>query len=132
MSNPVSNQELDGLIWHALRDRSQHPTNCKDLIAAAGGLRLVGRIDRRMQVMRNAGRIRLYRGPAEYRPAHFRAHGWEVLGCPGDGSSEDGQWHWREGCEDCQRRTKPDSADGVIELPPIIAFECHLRIEPST
>lgn len=25
MSNPILNDELDGLIWHALRDRDGHP-----------------------------------------------------------------------------------------------------------
>jgi hypothetical protein len=85
-----------------------------------------------MQAMRKAGRIRWHH-PARIRqrPAHVRAHGWEVLGCPGDGYREDGRWGgWREGCEDCLRRTRPDPADGVIEPPPIIAFECELRIEP--
>jgi hypothetical protein len=55
---------------------------------------------------------------------------WEVLGCPGDGYSEDGRWHWRQGCEDCQRRIRPSPSDGVIEPPLIIALECELRIEP--
>jgi hypothetical protein len=88
------------------------------------------RIIARMQAMRCARRIRFWRHP----PADpsIKAHGWEVLGCPGDGDLEDGRWVWREGCEDCTRRTRPDPADGVIEPPPIIAFECELRIEPST
>jgi len=131
MSNPVGNDELDSLIWHALRYSNWNPASNPDLVAAAGGR--WRRLDTRMQIMGKAGRIRWHR-PARKRsrPAHVRAHGWEVLGCPGDGSSEDGQWHWREGCEDCQRRTRPDPADGVVEPPPIIAFECELRIEPST
>jgi hypothetical protein len=122
MSNPVSNDELDWLIWHALRDRDGYPTNSPVLVAAAGGKwrRIVSRIE----AMSKAGRVR-------WRPAHVRAHGWEVLGCPGDGYREDGRWDWREGCEDCLRRTRPDPADGVIEPPPIIAFWCELRIEPS-
>ena len=82
--------------------------------------------------MRKAGRIRWYRTPRFWpgRPAHVRAHGWEVLGCPGDGYREDGQFDWAYGCADCQRRVRPDPADGVVEPPPIVAFECHLRIEP--
>ena len=31
---------------------------------------------------------------------------------------------------DCQRRARPDPADGVVEPPPIVVFECELRIEP--
>ena len=136
MSNPVyggvSNDELDWLIWRDLRDRDGHPTNSTVLMAAAGGQSHL--IKARMQAMRKAGRVR-WHDPWRIhppRPAHVRGHGWEVLGCPGDGGREDGQWHWREGCEDCQRRIRPDPAHGVIEPPPIIAFECELRIEPST
>jgi hypothetical protein len=128
MAEPVSNDELDSLIWHFLRDRDGHPENSPVLVAAAGGQS--HRIKARMQAMRRAGRLRFWRHP----PADpsIKAHGWEVLGCPGDGGREDGQWHWREGCEDCQRRIRPDPADGVIEPPSIIAFWCELRIEPST
>jgi hypothetical protein len=131
MSNPVSNDELDWLIWRALRDRSDrdgHPTNDSDLVAAAGGN--WRRIDSRIQAMRKTGRIQFWRHPLAGQG--FKPHGWEVLGCPGAGGSEDGQWHWREGCADCLRRVRPDPADGVIEPPPIIAFECELRIEPNT
>ncbi len=129
MADPVSNDELDSLIWHALQDRDGNPASNADLVAAAGGR--WRRIDSRMQAMRRAGRIRWhYPARKRNRPAHVRAHGWEVLGCPGDGYSEDGRWAWREGCEDCLRRTRPDPADGVIEPPPIIAFWCELRIEP--
>ena len=46
--------------------------------------------------------------------------------CPGDGSDDEG---WREGCEDCLRRTAP-GGDQHIKPPPIIAFECEYRIEP--
>jgi len=126
MPDPVSNDELDWLVWRDLRDRDGHPTNSHVLVAAAGGK--WRRIDSRMQAMGKAGRLRFHEGRSV---AHVRAHGWEVLGCPGDGYSEDGRWAWREGCEDCLRRTRPDPADGVIEPPPIIAFECELRIEPS-
>ena len=128
MSDPVSNDELDWLIWRHLRDHDGHPTNNADLVTAAGGN--WRRIDSRIQAMRRAGRIRFHQRATGRRPAHVRAHGWEVLGCPGDGGSEDGQWHWREGCDDCTRRTRPDPAGGVVEPPPIVAFECHLRIEP--
>ena len=126
MADPVSNDELDSLIWHALQDRDGNPASNADLVAAAGGR--WRRIDSRMQAMRRAGRIRFWRHPSA--DPSIKAHGWEVLGCPGDGYSEDGRWAWREGCEDCLRRTRPDPADGVIEPPPIIAFWCKLRIEP--
>jgi hypothetical protein len=135
MSDPVSNDELDSLIWHALRDDDRHPTWIDSLVLAASSCKTepwpgLIRIQARMQAMRKAGRLRFWRHP----PADpsIKAHGWEVLGCPGAGGSEDGQWHWREGCEDCLRRTRPAPADGVIDPPPIIAFECELRIEPST
>jgi hypothetical protein len=126
MSSPVlggvSNDELDWLIWCDLRDQDGHPTNSPVLEAAAGGKwrRIVSRIE----AMSKARRVR-------WRPAHVRAHGWEVLGCPGAGIQEDGQFDWAYGCADCLRRIRPDPADGVIEPPPIIAFECELRIEPS-
>ena len=74
---PAGNDELDSLIWHFLRDQDGHPTNNNQLIAAArSGWR---RIDRRIQAMRKAGRIRFYRGPRganPNRPAHVRSHGW--------------------------------------------------------
>jgi hypothetical protein len=123
---PISNDELDSLIWHFLRDCDGHATNDAALVAAAGGR--WRRIDSRMQAMRKAGRIRFGRW-RRWQP-YLRAHGWEVLGCPGDGGSEDGRWDWREGCEDCARRIRPDPADGVVKPPAVIAFECHLRIEP--
>ncbi len=128
MSDPISNDELDSLIWHALCNRDIHPTRAAELIELTGS---GTRIDRRMQAMRKAGRIRLHRGPRATYPAHVRAHGWEVLGCPGAGIQDDGQFDWAYGCADCLRRIRPDPADGVIEPPPIIAFECELRIEPS-
>jgi hypothetical protein len=132
MSNPISNDELDWLIWRDLRDQDGHPYNSPVLVAASGGQS--HRIKARMQAMRRAGRLRWHHPVRIHppRPSHVRAHGWEVLGCPGDGYSEDARWDWREGCEDCQRRIRPDPADGVIEPPPIIAFWCELRIEPST
>lgn len=50
--------------------------------------------------------------------------------CPGVGSDSEG---WREGCEDCLRRTSPTSAEFAwhITPPAIIAFECEYRIEPN-
>jgi hypothetical protein len=145
MADPAGNDELDSLIWHFLRDQDGHPTNNNQLIAAARGgptepcglFVAAGsgwrRIDSRIQAMRRAGRIRFYRGPRganPNRPAHVRSHGWEVLGCPGEGFNEDGQWDWREGCSDCLRRTNPDPDAGTVEPPLIIAFECELRIAP--
>ena len=51
--------------------------------------------------------------------------------CAGDGSDEEG---WREGCEDCLRRTAPwaglPGGGEHIKPPPIIVFECEYRIEP--
>ena len=49
--------------------------------------------------------------------------------CLGSGIYEDGEWHWREGCDDCQRRY--GWAGGWIEPPPIIVFECEYRIGPD-
>jgi hypothetical protein len=83
-----------------------------------------------MQAMRKAGRLRPHGSLRSTRPAHVRAHGWEVLGCPGAGIQEDGQFDWAYGCADCLRRIRPDPVDGVVEPPPIVAFECELRIEP--
>lgn len=48
------------------------------------------------------------------------------------GVSAEGQW--REGCEDCQRRTSPGRRDGwqTYTAPPqIIVFECESRIPPK-
>jgi len=130
MSDPVSNDELDWLIWRLLQLSDKHPAIVRSLIAEAGGQS--HRITARMQAMRKAGRIRWHHSARIcQRPAHVRAHGWEVLGCPGAGIQEDGQFDWAYDCADCLRRVAPDPADGVIEPPPIIAFECELRIEPS-
>jgi hypothetical protein len=132
MSSPVyvgvSNDELDWLVWRDLRDRDGHPKNSPVLVAAAGGN--WRRIDSRIQVMRKAGRVRFRIVSAKYRPSHVRAHRWEVLGCPGAGISEDGQFDWAYGCADCLRRVRPDPADGVIEPPGVVFEECELRIEP--
>jgi hypothetical protein len=38
---------------------------------------------------------------------------------------------WREGCENCLRRTAPRPEQVLmISPPPIIAFECEYLIEP--
>lgn len=51
----------------------------------------------------------------------------DVARCPGD--STDGEW--REGCEDCLRRTDAPHERQVHMMPPHIAvFECHARILP--
>ena len=53
-----------------------------------------------------------------------------VARCPGSGSHDDGQQHWREGCDDCLRRIG-SGGDGCIEPPAIIVFECEYRIGPD-
>jgi hypothetical protein len=55
-----------------------------------------------------------------------------IARCPGVGDWEDGAWDWREGCEDCRRRT----SRGQSEVPPIVpegivVFECPWRIAPN-
>jgi len=54
----------------------------------------------------------------------------DVARCPGDGSFEDGEQHWREGCDDCLRRTAPGGHNS-IDPPPIIVFECEYRLGPE-
>jgi hypothetical protein len=54
----------------------------------------------------------------------------DVPRCPGEGFWEDGEWDWREGCEDCLRRTSPGGRV-TIQPPAIIAFECEYRIGPG-
>ena len=46
----------------------------------------------------------------------------------GVGDDVDG---WREGCEDCKRRTQQHDGGDVanMEPPPIIVFECEYRVE---
>jgi hypothetical protein len=49
-----------------------------------------------------------------------------------DGYRIDGEW--REGCEDCRRRTSPPpNPDRVWRMnpPPMIVFECAWRIAPN-
>jgi len=126
-------EEIDNSIWLWLRDNDSLPPKSVNVTCIAaywqGSGPSPGRIDRRMQVMREAGRIRLWI-PRSSRPAHVRAHGWEVLGCPGAGIQEDGQFDWAYGCADCLRRVRPDPADGVVEPPGVVFDECELRIEP--
>ncbi len=47
------------------------------------------------------------------------------------GVNIDGEW--REGCEDCLRRTEPGSPErqSYIMPPKIIVFECEYRLEPE-
>jgi hypothetical protein len=54
----------------------------------------------------------------------------DIARCIGDGSFEHGEQHWREGCDDCLRRTAPGGRR-KMEPPPIIAFECEYRIGPG-
>jgi hypothetical protein len=42
------------------------------------------------------------------------------------GEQEDGEWHWREGCDDCARRTSPGPR--TLTPPPIVVFECEARL----
>ena len=51
----------------------------------------------------------------------------DIARCPGVGSDADG---WREGCEDCRRRTEPG---GRVQMspPPIVVFECEYRLEKA-
>jgi hypothetical protein len=56
----------------------------------------------------------------------------DIARCNGVSFVEDGQLGWREGCENCLRRTAPRSQIvTMIEPPPIIAFECEYLIEPT-
>jgi hypothetical protein len=50
--------------------------------------------------------------------------------CPGVFTFEDGEQHWREGCDDCLRRAYPSSWC-PIDPPAIIVFECERRIAPG-
>lgn len=54
----------------------------------------------------------------------------DVSRCSGVGDGDEG---WREGCEDCARRTSESTSDvSVWMMPPdIIVFSCEFRIEPS-
>ena len=51
----------------------------------------------------------------------------DVARCPGVGSDAEG---WREGCDDCLRRTTgPAPYQSWLVPPPIIAFECAFRLD---
>lgn len=53
----------------------------------------------------------------------------DMARCPGVGDDANG---WREGCEDCLRRTAASSGQTAwMTPPPIIAFWCEFRIEPA-
>jgi len=53
----------------------------------------------------------------------------DVARCAGVGSDAGG---WREGCEDCARRTSPGGAyTAHMEPPPILAFSCPFWVESS-
>ena len=56
----------------------------------------------------------------------------DVARCNGEWI-EDGDYHsgWREGCEECLRRTAPrPEYYSLIDPPAILAFECEYLIEP--
>lgn len=52
-----------------------------------------------------------------------------VARCQGVGDDEEG---WREGCDDCARRTASPSGERQVWMAPpqIIVFECEYRIAP--
>ncbi len=54
---------------------------------------------------------------------------YDIARC--NGVNIDGEW--REGCEDCRRRTEPGNPQrqSYIVPPLIIAFECEHLIEPE-
>ena len=53
----------------------------------------------------------------------------DIARCAGVGNDEEG---WREGCDECMRRTSPSGEMQLwMEPPPIIVFECEYRIEPK-
>jgi hypothetical protein len=56
----------------------------------------------------------------------------DVARCSGVGSQDDDGWDWREGCEDCLRRTVPSHSMWPTNIAPpsIIVFECPYRIAP--
>jgi hypothetical protein len=56
----------------------------------------------------------------------------DVARCDGISFTEDGEIHWREGCETCLRRTANRLEHGWMMNPPvIIAFQCEYLIEPQ-
>lgn len=61
----------------------------------------------------------------------------DVARCQGFGfkdASAPGGIDWREGCEDCMRRTSRPQDPRRVQVmnpPPIITFECEYRIDPK-
>lgn len=55
---------------------------------------------------------------------------YDIARCPG--YAADGEW--RDGCEDCQRRTQPGHPywQSTIQPPAIVVFECDSRIPPDS
>lgn len=67
----------------------------------------------------------------------FRILPADTARCKGAGYEEPlgnglAAWEWREGCEDCLRRTSPGASERQpwIEAPAIIVIACEWRIEP--
>jgi hypothetical protein len=58
---------------------------------------------------------------------------YDVARCTGIWDDEDGKTSWREGCDDCLRRTSPGhpTCQWYMAPPPIVTFECEYRIAPS-
>jgi hypothetical protein len=55
----------------------------------------------------------------------------DIARCRGVGDDTEG---WREGCDDCLRRTSPPpNSERVVRMQPpaIIVFECEYRLEPE-
>ena len=67
---------LDDEICVYLSKQHGHATNSTQLIEIAGSWRL---IDRRMQAMRKAGRIKWHGRGSKKHPPGVKAHGWEVI-----------------------------------------------------
>lgn len=53
---------------------------------------------------------------------------YDIARCNGVGNDAEG---WREGCDDCLRRTEPGSEhwQPIMMPPAIIVFECEFRIQ---
>ena len=49
--------------------------------------------------------------------------------CPGEGFWEGPEFHWREGCDDCIRRTATEGSV-TVQPPQVITFECPYRLAP--
>ena len=54
----------------------------------------------------------------------------DIARCAGVGDEKEG---FREGCEDCRRRTEKPYGQVFVHMTPpaIIVFECEFRIPPS-